>query len=363
MASNTSHMRSAAVMAMSRLIFECVRNDETLLEFLPSLLKTVLVLSDDPSREVFKSVVGFVRVSVGVATPEQLEPLLPDILGSLLNYGRGKDRFRAKIKIIIKKLVKVFGYEALMPFVPASDTRLLTHMRKLSERDIRRKRMRRERRDQEPANFDEMVASDEEDSDDGMTLLTAATRMSRMTKQSKKRGRGDRTEGRSTRSEKTTSSIRIKHDADGEVQDMTDLTRAAWNVDDLPSDEDDDDDDDVRIDDSGMIVVSDAPPKESLTQDLMDLRRHNSSDTKSQAQSAHTSKSQKSKGQGKSKQQQLGAAYKARKAGGDTKKKSHKYDPYAYVPLDGRSYTKKNRRNAVEQMSSVVYKGRKRQKR
>lgn len=61
--------------------------------------------------------------------------------------------------------------------------------------------------------------------------------------------------------------------------------------------------------------------------------------------------------QKKNKQKQpkgLGDAYKSKKAGGDVMKNGQKYEPYAYVPLDGRSYTKKNRRQAVEQMSSVV---------
>ena len=59
----------------------------------------------------------------------------------------------------------------------------------------------------------------------------------------------------------------------------------------------------------------------------------------------------------------LGSSYKAKKAGGDNKKKGQKFEPYAYMQLDGRNYTKKNRRNAVEQMGAVVRRGNKRQKR
>merc|ERR1712087_34289 len=50
----------------------------------------------------------------------------------------------------------------------------------------------------------------------------------------------------------------------------------------------------------------------------------------------------------------LGSAYKSKKSGGDVKKKGQKYEPYAYVPLDGKSYTKKNRGKAVTQMETVV---------
>jgi ribosomal RNA-processing protein 12 len=73
----TPHMRSAAVMAMSRIVFEYARTNESVYGLLPSLLQTAIVLFDEDSREVTKSVVGFVRVSVAAMMQEQLEPLLP----------------------------------------------------------------------------------------------------------------------------------------------------------------------------------------------------------------------------------------------------------------------------------------------
>ena len=54
----TTHMRSAAVMALSRLIFEYARVDHVVQDLLPSLMQTVSVLFDDSSREVTKSVIG-----------------------------------------------------------------------------------------------------------------------------------------------------------------------------------------------------------------------------------------------------------------------------------------------------------------
>ena len=42
------------------------------------------------------------------------------------------------------------------------------------------------------------------------------------------------------------------------------------------------------------------------------------------------------------------------------KKKGQQYEPYAYVPLNAKDYTKKNRSNAVKKMGSVVRGKRKR---
>lgn len=54
----TTHMRSAAVMALSRLIYEYAREEAEVQDLLPSLMQTVAVLFDDSSREVTKSVIG-----------------------------------------------------------------------------------------------------------------------------------------------------------------------------------------------------------------------------------------------------------------------------------------------------------------
>jgi ribosomal RNA-processing protein 12 len=136
---STPHIRSAAVMAFSRLVFEFGWQDNDFQEQLPSLLHTVLILMDENSREVIKSIVGLIPVRVAAIPAEQLQPLLPELVGNLTKYHKAKDRSRTKIKIILKKLVKMFGYEALMLYVPKSKTRLLTHMQKLDERRKRKK--------------------------------------------------------------------------------------------------------------------------------------------------------------------------------------------------------------------------------
>lgn len=67
-----------------------------------------------------------------------------------------------------------------------------------------------------------------------------------------------------------------------------------------------------------------------------------------------------------SKQQQMkrkrddgdaGKEYRAKKAGGDMKKKG-KLEPYAYIPLDPKLMAKRNKRNAVDRYSNNVGKRR-----
>mgnify|MGYP006160956969 CR=1 FL=1 len=77
---------------------------ETTQNLLPHLLNTTLMLFRESAREVIKSVVGFVRICVAAMDKETLQPLLPQLLEGLMKWNTGKDRFRAKIKIILKKV-------------------------------------------------------------------------------------------------------------------------------------------------------------------------------------------------------------------------------------------------------------------
>lgn len=352
MASETTHMRSAAVMALSKVVHHYGSTDERLQQTFPSLLKTVLLLLDDASREVCKSVVGFVRIFVSVCSRGVLQELVPDILGGLLKHRRGKDRFRAKIKIIMKKLIRLYGLDYLLPMVPPSEERLLLHLRKVSEREIRLRNSITEEGTSE--GFDYMLTSDEEDSDDGLSVATALTKSRKTTEtqtssENPKRPRS-RNENVGTESVHFADSVQIRNDPNYDDFDVRDLTKTIVNP--TEKNAESDSEHEMEFDDSGRLVVKlkihESPLVESNTMPSHLPGRHSGVSSTSSKQ--------------REMQVNLGAAYKARKAGGDVKRKGQKLDPYAYVPLDSRNYTRKKRKVALEQMNSVV-KGRKRQRR
>ena len=393
--SETSHMRSAVVMALSRLVFEQGWANDEFHALLPSLLKTLLVLINEGSREVIKSVVGFVRICVAAIPAEQLEPLVPELIGSMLKSQHAKSRFRAKIKIILKKLVKLYGYEALMPHVPASETRLLSHMRKLDERERRKKQASRNERDanMNRPNMDEydaMFESDEDDSDEGRTLMTGATGLTRRTKQlmaaedgksvTSKRSKMTIATGMTSKSKiPINPNVRLPNETDGEIVDLLSSSISkkvqfqSQYDNDSDSDDDDDDSAEMMFDDDGKLVVrdDDDDDRKSTTvemDEILPMQGNNKRRRLMSSSSSLQSKDQSSQNSGrinKTKKQNgnnknvpsIGASYQSKKAGGDVKKKGQMYEPYAYMPLDGRAYTKKHRRTAVEQMSTVVRNG------
>lgn len=395
----TSHMRSAAVMALSRLTFEYARDDETVQALIPSLMQTISLLFDDPAREVNKSVVGFVRVAVAAMTADQLQPLLPEVVGGLMKYNKGMDRFRAKIKIILKKLVRVYGYDAIAPLVPDKDTRLITHMRKLAERAARRKAAGlHDGQSMANDNFENMMESDEDDSDDGRTFMTGVTGFTKTTSKTGKttrlsamdrsvKGKSVVSGAKSTLSNKSIKDggPRIRAELEGEILDLLDSSKMARSVrfadmnmygGDFRDDEDSDDEeiDQLHFDSQGKIVISDGLPKIGGSKTSVDYGSDDHNDDEentelkgggkrrrvSKFESVKVAKAEtnlvKTK---KTKNQQhqassLGAAYKSKRAGGDVVKKGQKYEPYAYVPLNAKDYTKKNRGKAVSKMGTVV---------
>lgn len=377
----TTHMRSAAVMALSRVVFEYARVDHEVQSLLPSLLQTVVVLFDENSREVIKSVIGFVRISVAALQKEALEPLLADVVGGLMKFNRGKGRFRSKIKIILKRLVKTFGYEAITPLVPQSDTRLLTHMRKLAERSARRKAANMEDGITTTGEFDDMMDSDEEDSDAGRTFMTGVTGFTKLTgTMSRKKmlssiasqksvAKSARSMNQSMRSSKTATSMFPRIDTggekSGEILDMLDpkankSVRFMDTQDDESEFSDDDGNEAMEFDDSGKLIIHDEDAR-NQNKDEEDDTDHLSRSSKrlriSKFETAMAAKNEANTKKNKShkpKVSALGSAFKSKKAGGDVKNKSQKFEPYAFVPLDGRNYTKKNRDRSVASMATVV---------
>ena len=342
-------------------------------------------------------------------TPEQLEPLLPEVVGGLMKYNKGKDRFRAKIKIILKKLVRVYGYETIAPLVPEKDTRLITHMRKLSERAARRKAAGvQDGRSVAHNAFDDLMESDEDDSDDGRTFMTGVTGFTKMTAMSgkaTKRSVMDRSvkskmsvASGAARSAMTSKSAkangpRIKAELNGEILDLLDASKMARSVrfadvkmndKDFSDDEDGDGGiEDMKFDGQGRIVISDGIPTsssssrtkaggskiypehyESDDDENFELkaggggkrRRVSKFESVKLARQAEkdAAKKRKAKSNESNTSASLGAAYKSKKAGGDVKRKGQRYEPYAYVPLNAKDYTKKRREKSVSKMGEVV---------
>lgn len=176
LAGNTPHMISATITALSRAVFEfrTIMNPELLAE----VSSTVELFLTSKSREIVKATLGFVKIIVVSLPVEVVEPKLPSLIENLLVWSHEhKAHLRTKVKNIVERLVRRFGYDKVVANFPQSDLKLLTNIRKTRERAKRQIAASQEQQqdgEQQPtkksaghaSEFDRaLYGSDEEDED------------------------------------------------------------------------------------------------------------------------------------------------------------------------------------------------------
>jgi len=87
--------------------------------------------------------------------------------------SNSKVRFRAKIKVILKKLCRKFGYDRILALAPDGDKKLIHHIQKQAERGARISAKLKEEQGLgggggggKKGGFDEMMASGDEESEE-----------------------------------------------------------------------------------------------------------------------------------------------------------------------------------------------------
>lgn len=138
LAGSTPHMISASVTAISRALFEF---RSALSEAAVSdLVQTMDLFLKSPSREIVRSVLGFVKVCV-ISLPVQLMlPRLKTLVPSLMGWSHEhKAHFKVKVKNILERMIRRYGVEIIERHCPEEDKKLITNIRKTRERRKRKK--------------------------------------------------------------------------------------------------------------------------------------------------------------------------------------------------------------------------------
>ncbi|GIL64267.1 hypothetical protein Vafri_18268 [Volvox africanus] len=137
LAAATPHMVSATVMALARLTYEFAAAMQNLVA---SLLPPVLTLLRSKAREVVKAVLGYVKVCAMRLPVEILLPHLRPILEGMLVWAEdSKNKFKLKVRLIVERLARRCGFDAISAAMPPSDSKLLAHIRKEEAKRKRRK--------------------------------------------------------------------------------------------------------------------------------------------------------------------------------------------------------------------------------
>ncbi|KAJ7647107.1 armadillo-type protein [Roridomyces roridus] len=353
LAGASPHMISATVTAISRLVFEF--KDVIPMSMHGEILATLLVFISSANREIVKSILGFVKLSIHTLPADLMRPHLPTLVPALLGWSHDhKNHFKAKVRHIFERMLRRFGWDEVYGCAGEEEAKkVLVNIKKRKERAKRKKANGKDEED-EPAvkpttgdAFEDVLYGSEselEDSDD-----EAEPQKGRATAPPKKKGATqgariridddepmDLLQGAASRITQGTSNRRRKPGQDASRFKVDDDTGK------MVIDEEGDADDELNAADD----VAGAAYRESLTSVDGFTRGPNgrvkfNKDTKKRRREEADADGDVEMGEGngggdakKAKRRaepKFGHEFKAKKAGGDVKKGG--VDPYAYMSL------------------------------
>ncbi|KAI5117784.1 hypothetical protein M0805_000427 [Coniferiporia weirii] len=372
LAGASSHMISATITAISRLIFEF--KDDISPELHTEIFLTFLEYLRSANREIVKSALGFTKLFIHTAPPDLLRPHLGVLVPALLSWAHDhKNHFKAKVCHIFERLIRRCSWEAVYAAAGSDDegTKVLLNIKKRKDRAKRKKAQSREGGDDESADGDadaseakapaavgdafedvlygsesELDESDEEgpagtqaimkrkgrkgrdtgarlrvDNDEPMDLLQGAnTRITNARKAARKPG----ADASKFKTDESTGKLLIKPDSDADGD-----TGAP--------------DEDARL--AGGAYQEALTSADGFTRDARGRvkfhkdtkkRRRDAADAESTFENADVEMAE-ANAEGKNKKLKrnnsvkIGQEFKAKRAGGDIRKGG--VDPYAYLPL------------------------------
>ncbi|KAG9288912.1 hypothetical protein G9A89_019534 [Geosiphon pyriformis] len=139
LAATTSHMISATITSLSRLLFEFKESLDQ--KSTHQLLDTMDRFVKHRDREIVKSALGFIKVAVISLPVETVSPHLHQIIPAILTWSRvHASHFKARVKHIFERLLRRFDYNVLVKHTPEGDQKFLMNIRKQKERTKRKKK-------------------------------------------------------------------------------------------------------------------------------------------------------------------------------------------------------------------------------
>ncbi|KAI5851413.1 NUC173 domain-containing protein [Morchella snyderi] len=139
LAGATPHMISASVTALARVLYQ-FKDGGISAAVVGEMVGTLDLFLTSKNREVVRSVLGFVKVCVVSLPREMMAPRLATLVPNLMVWSHEhKAHFKAKVKHIIERMIRRFGYDAVERHVPEEDKKLVINIRKTRDRKKRHK--------------------------------------------------------------------------------------------------------------------------------------------------------------------------------------------------------------------------------
>lgn len=138
LAGSTPHMISASITALTRILYQF--KDDIKPDLVGEMVTTLDLFLTSKNREIVRSVLGFVKVCIISLPVDMMMPRFGTLVPNLMVWSHEhKAHFKAKVKHIIERMIRRFGYNAVERFVPEEDKKLVVNIRKTRERRKRQK--------------------------------------------------------------------------------------------------------------------------------------------------------------------------------------------------------------------------------
>jgi len=165
LAGASPHMISATVTAISRSVFEFKGecswyeliaqlshhlSDAISAKMLNEIIQTLLVFLTSANREIVKSVLGFVKLSIHTFSTELIRPHLNELVSALLRWSHDhKNHFKVKVRHIFERMLRRFSWEEVYTCAGNDEAgKVLLNIKKRKDRAKKKKFAREEGEDQ-----------------------------------------------------------------------------------------------------------------------------------------------------------------------------------------------------------------------
>jgi ribosomal RNA-processing protein 12 len=109
-------------------------------EVIDDLLSTMEVFLTSKSREIARSAIGFIKVALVTLPRKLMLGRLDKLIPNLMVWSHEtKGHFRVKVKTLMERMIRRFGYDTILQYTPEDDHKLVINIRKTRERRKRGK--------------------------------------------------------------------------------------------------------------------------------------------------------------------------------------------------------------------------------
>jgi hypothetical protein len=120
----------------------------------------IVLLLGNPTPQMARSLVKFLRLTIqGVTNPEVIDNCFQFFLKTILGSSVARAACRVRIRTLIEKLGKKFGWDKLEKMIPEAHVKMFRYTRRMYNRRVRKSQ---ERATRENESEDDMDSSDEE---------------------------------------------------------------------------------------------------------------------------------------------------------------------------------------------------------